>query len=231
MAIIEGGVIHLGVTEAYQAFMSSLHPWLQTFINIGLLALLIALFFIFIWKLYHIISKKNLIELNLRQYNTAKHPGFKKFMGTILYFLEYIIIFPFFVIFWFSAFIIFVILLAKELDFATVLTISTIVIIVIRATAYYKESLSREISKLLPFTLLAVAITEKEFFNFESIFARAAELPLFFENILIYIGVIVAVEVLLRFFDFIFSLFKENEIEKEGIKKEYNELIVPKREY
>ena len=224
MAIIEGEVVHFGVTEVYNAFMSSLHPWLQTFINIGLLALLVALFFIFIWKLYHIISKKNLIELNLRQYNTAMHPGFKKFVGTVLYFLEYIIIFPFFVIFWFSIFTIFVMLLARELDFAT---ISTIIIIVIRATAYYKEGLSRDISKLLPFTLLAVAITEREFFQFESIFARAAELPLFFENILIYIGVIVVVEVILRFFDFMFSLFKEDEVEKE----ESNELLVPKREY
>jgi hypothetical protein len=116
-------------------------------------------------------------------------------------------------------------LLARELDFSTVLTISTIIIIVIRATAYYKEGLSRDISKLLPFTLLAVAITEREFFNFESIFARAAELPLFFGNILVYIGVIVVVEIILRFFDFIFSLFKEDDIEEEN-----NKLIVPKRE-
>jgi hypothetical protein len=35
------------------------------------------------------------------------------------------------------------------------------------------------------------------------------------------------VEVILRFFDFMFSLFKEDEVEKE----ESNELLVPKREY
>lgn len=226
MAIIEGGVIHLGITETYNAFMAGLHPWLQTFINITLLALLITLFFIFIYKLYHIICKKNLLELNLKQYNTSYHPGFKKFMGALLYFIEYIIIFPFFVIFWFCIFTVFVMLLAKGLDFATVLTISTVIIIVIRSTAYFKESLSKEIAKLLPFTMLVVAISEKEFFNFERIFARAAELPLFFEDILVYIAIIVVIEVILRFFDFIFSLFKEDEIEKES-----NELIVPKREY
>ncbi|HOH04487.1 MAG TPA: hypothetical protein PK032_03375 [Candidatus Pacearchaeota archaeon] len=223
MEIIKGGVVHVGITDAYHAFVGNLHPWLQTFINIVLMSLLVTLFFIFIWKLYHIISKKNLIELNLKQYNKARHPGFKKITGTILYFLEYIIIFPFFVIFWFSIFIIFVMLLSRELDFSTVLTISTIIIIVIRTTAYYKQALSRDISKLLPFTLLAVAITEKEFFNFESIFARAAELPLFFENILVYIGVIVAVEIILRLMDFILSLFKKDKDEEE-------ELPVPKRE-
>ena len=222
---IEGGIISLGVTEVYQAFMSTLHPWLQTFINITLLAILVTLFFIFIWKLYHIICKKNLLELNLKQYNTASHPTLEKFVGTLLYFLEYIIIFPFFVIFWFFAFTIFIMLLAKGLDFSTVLTISTIIIIVIRITAYYKESLSKEIAKLLPFTMLVVAITEREFFNFELVFSRAAELPLFFENILVYIAIIVIVEIILRVFDFIFSLFKEDTIEET-----YEELVVPKKE-
>ena len=215
--------LSVGITEVFHAFMDSLHPWFQTFLNIGLLALLVALFFIFIWKLYHIISKKNLIELNLKQYSTSRHPGFKKFIESLLYFLEYIIIFPFFVIFWFFIFVVFIMLLARELDFATVLTVSTIIIIVIRATAYYKEGLSRDISKLLPFTLLAVAITEREFFKFEAIFSRAAELPLFFENILVYITVIVVVEIILRFFDFIFSLFKE-----ETSKEELDVLVVPK---
>lgn len=199
-----------GISEFYQSFMSSLHPWLQTFINISLLALLVALFFIFIWKLYHIISKKNLIELNLKQYSTSYHPGFKKFMSIVLYFIEYIVIFPFFVIFWFFVFVVFVMLLARELDFSTVLTISTIIIIVIRATAYYKEALSKDISKLLPFTLLAVAITEREFFKFELIFSRVSELPLFLENILVYMGIIVVIEILLRLFDIISDLFTED---------------------
>jgi hypothetical protein len=223
---IEGGIIHLGVTENYQALMSSLHPWIQTFINISLISILVTLFFIFIYKLYHIICKKNLLELNLRQYNTASHAGYKKFMGTLLYFIEYIIIFPFFVIFWFCMFTIFVMLLAKGLDFAAVLTISTIIIIVIRTTAYFKESLSKEIAKLLPFTMLVVAITEKEFFNFERVFIRAAELPLFFEDILVYIAIIVVIEIILRVFDFIISLFKKDSEED----KSFDDLTVPKKE-
>jgi hypothetical protein len=221
-----GGVENLGssVADVYHTFVYNLNPWFQNFINIALLAILVTLFFIFVWKLYHIISKKNLLELNLKQYNRTSHPGMKKFIGTLLYFLEYIIIFPFFVIFWFSMFIIFIMLLARELDISAVLTISTIIIVVIRATAYYKEGLSKDISKLLPFTLLAVAITEKGFFNFENIFERASQIPLFLNNILVYITVIVLIEVILRTFDFIFSLF-----EKEAYEEESEKVPVPKR--
>ncbi len=219
----EVGNISLRITEVYHEFISSLHPWLQNFINIALLAILVALFFIFIWKLYHIVSKKNLLELNLRQYNRSYHPGLKKFFGILLYLLEYVIIFPFFVIFWFSMFMVFIMLLARGLELSSVLTISTIIIIVIRTTAYYKEGLSKDISKLLPFTLLAVAITEKDFFNFENIFSRASEIPLFFENILVYVGVIVAIEIILRIFDLLISLFKGKDLEEEA-----NEEEVPK---
>lgn len=211
---IEVGNFSAKVTGTYHAFMASLDPWAQTFINIALLSVLVALFFMFIWKLYHIVSKKNLLELNLRQYNRSEHPAFKKFVGTLLYLLEYIIIFPFFVIFWFSIFMIFVMLLARSLELSAVLTISAIIIIVIRTTAYYKEGLSKDISKLLPFTLLAVAITEKDFFKFENIFSRASQIPLFFENILVYVGVIVFIEVVLRIFDLLSSVLKGEDLEE-----------------
>ncbi len=217
------GNFSLVITQAYHDFILSLDPWLQTFINIALLSVLVALFFMFIWKLYHIVSKKNLLELNLRQYNRSDHPGLKKFFGILLYLLEYIIIFPFFVIFWFTMFMIFIMLLARGLELSAVLTISTIIIIVIRTTAYYKEGLSKDISKLLPFTLLAVAITEKDFFNFENIFSRASEIPLFFEHILVYVGVIVAIEVILRTFDLLISLFRGKDLEEE-----MNDQEVPK---
>ena len=211
----EVGNIGVRVAESYHNFVVGLDPGVQAFINIGLLSILVALFFIFIWKLYHIIAKKNLLDLNLRQYNTTSHPGFKKFISTLLYLAEYIVIFPFFVIFWFSMFMIFVMLLARNLELSTVLTISTIIIIVIRVTAYYKESLSKDIAKLLPFTLLAVAITEKDFFKFENIFTRASEIPLFFENILMYVAIIVILEVILRVIDLIISLFRGDDSDEE----------------
>jgi hypothetical protein len=191
----------------YDHLFVGMPTWFQNFINIVLLVVIVTLFCMFIWKIYTIISKKNLIKLNLRQYNTATHPVLERFLGALLYFVEYILIFPLFVFLWFLAFTIFLIFLTKGLEVQTVLMVSAIIIIAIRATAYYKEPLSRELAKLLPFTLLAVAMTEKGFFNFEEIIGRFSQLPLFFNNILEYLAIIVLMEIILRLFDFIFSLF------------------------
>jgi len=205
------------LTSIYNQLFSDLPYWVQNFMNIVLLVVLITIFCIFIWKIYTIISKKDLFKLNLRQYNTATHPVLEKFLSALLYFTEYIIIFPFFVFLWFVAFTFFLILLTKGLDVQSVLMVSAIIIIAIRTTAYYKEGLSRELAKLLPFTLLAVAMTEKGFFNFEEIFGRFSQLPLFFENILGYLAIIILIEIILRVFDFIFSLF---DLEDEEDKPE-----------
>ena len=221
-----GGVANFSsqITEVYNQLFSILPPWIQSSMNIIFLVVLVVIFCIFIWNIYHIISKKNIFELNLKQYNKASHPVLENFLGVVFYFIEYILIFPFFVILWFLAFTLFLILLTKGLDIQTVLMVSTVIIIAIRATAYYRENLSKELAKLLPFTLLAVAMTEKGFFNFEEIFSRFTQLPSLFGNILGYIAIIVFIEVLLRAFDFIFSLFDlEDVMEIEEEKEARNE--------
>jgi phosphotransferase system glucose/maltose/N-acetylglucosamine-specific IIC component len=106
------------------------------------------------------------------------------------------------------------------MDIPTILMISTIIIILIRITAYYKESLSRELARILPFTILAFAIIQKGLFNFQEIFVRFTQLSSLFQNILWYIATIVLVEIILRVFDFIFSLFDlEDKIEEEEEKE------------
>lgn len=210
------------IVDIYNNLIATLPEWSQSFVNISLLVVLVTIFCIFVWKVYHIISKKNIIELNLKQYNQAEYPVLEKFLGTLYYFVEYIVILPFLVIFWFFVFTFFLLLMTKGLEVPTVLMISTIIIIAIRATAYYKEGLSKDLAKLLPFTLLAVAMTEKGFFNFQEILGRFSQLPLFFNEILSFMAVIVIIEVILRTFDFIFSLFDlEDEIpEEEEVKEE-----------
>lgn len=208
------------LASAYDKLFSTMPAWVQNFVNIVLLVVLVTVFCIFIWKIYTIISKKNMLNLNLMQYNSAKHPALEKFLSIALYFIEYIFLFPFFVFLWFLAFTFFLILLTKGLDVPHVLMISAIIIIAIRATAYYREGLSRELAKLLPFTLLAVAMTEKGFFNFEEILGRFAQLPSFFSSILGYLVIIVLLEIILRTFDFIFSIFDLEEAEEKMEEKE-----------
>jgi len=198
----------------YKEFLETLPPIAGNFFNFIIIVLLIVLYSIFVWKFYRFISKKNILELDLNKYNTSSDPFFMKLFAGLFYFLEYIIILPFLILFWFSAFSIFLIFLTGELEIASLLIISATIIAAIRMTSYYKEDLARDIAKLFPFTLLAVTILTPKFFNIERIFNQFSLLPNFFGNILYYLFFIILLEVILRFFDFIFSLFGIEEPEK-----------------
>ena len=113
--------------------------------------------------------------------------------------------------FWFIIFAFFLTFLS-ELEIQTLLLISATIVAAIRMTSYYKEDLSRDIAKLLPFTLLATSILNPAFFNIERIFTHFNELPNFLGNIFYYLIFIIILEIVLRFFDFIFSLFGVEEL-------------------
>lgn len=206
---------------AYQALMSSLPSGVQNFISLFLLVLVIVVYSIFIWKFYRFIGTKNIIELNLNKYNRSKHPAISKFIAGIFYLAEYIIILPFLIFFWFAVFTIFLILLTEGIEMSTMLIISAIIIGAIRMTAYipkYGENLSKEIAKLVPFTFLGVAITRTGFFSQGSLIEHLGQLPQFFGDIPSYLGFIILLEIILRFFDFIFSItgLQQQEVQEEG---------------
>lgn len=189
------------ISEIYNQVFLSLPLGFQNFLNILFLIVLVTIFCIFVWKVYTMMAKKNIIKLDLNKYNKSSHPVLVKILEAIFYLLEYMIILPFLVFSWFAVFTFFLLFLTKGLEVQTVLLISTVVVVAIRATAYYREELSRDLAKLLPFTLLAVSMTEKGFFNFQEILGKITQLPSFFGSILSYILIIVALEIVLRAFD------------------------------
>jgi len=209
-----------GILEAYNSFLLLLPAWAQTFINLFLLVLLVVIYAVFVWKFYRFVSKKNIIELNLGKYSKAEHPVLAKLVAGGLYFIEYIIILPFLIFFWFAIFTLFLIFLTENLEVSTLLLISAVIIAAIRMTSYYSEDLSKEIAKLLPFMLLAISLLSPNFFNLERIFTHFNALPQFFGNIAYYLIFIIGLEIILRFFDFIFSLFGVEEEKVEGESKE-----------
>ena len=58
----------------------------------------IVIYSVFIFYFYRYLAKKNLIELNLNQYNNYDSPGLIKFFAVIFYIIEYIINYNSFVI-------------------------------------------------------------------------------------------------------------------------------------
>lgn len=191
---------------AYTGFLSLLPPFFQTFFNFFFLAVLIFAYATFVWKLHKFISIKNILNLDLNQYNTAEHPTNAKLVAIGLYFLEYIIIMPALIFLWFSVFGI-SLTIFTDLDIGTILVISTVVVAAIRITAYSNEAIAREVAKLLPLTLLAISLLIPGFFEFERVLNNINQIPDFLSQIFYYLGFIILVEVILRFFEFIFSLF------------------------
>ena len=110
------------------------------------------------------------------------------------------------VFFWFAVFGLFMIIFTNlEIDF--ILLVSAIIVAAIRITSYYKENIAKEVAKLLPLTLLTISLLAPGFFEFERILNNINLVPGFFSQILNYLGFLIILEIILRFFDFIFSLF------------------------
>lgn len=199
----------------YNGFLSLLPPFFQTFFNFFFLALLIFAYATLIWKLHNLISKKNILNLDLNRYNTAEHPTIAKIVAGALYFLEYIIILPFLIFFWFSILGV-SLTIFTDLQVGTILVVSTVTVAAIRIASYSNENVAKQIAKLLPLNLLAISLLVPGFFEFERILNNINQIPGFLSQIFYYFGFMIILEVILRFFEFIFSMFG---LENEEITK------------
>lgn len=165
---------------------------------------------IFIYYFYRFLAKKNLFELNLSQYNQHSNPKVVKFFAILFYFLEYILFLPLIVLFWFGVLAILILMMAEGVETHTILLISAALVASVRVTSYISEGLSRDLAKVFPFTIIAVAITQKDFFNVSSFLSRIGEIPSLFSNVIYYLVFIAAIEILMRIAESITLLFKSN---------------------
>jgi len=206
----------LGETiELYNQFISILPSYAGAFFNFLVLVLLIVIYAIFIWKAYKFVARKDFLGLNLNQYNKGSHPTLK----AVLYFLEYIVISPILIFLMFVVFTFLLILLSQNPETSQLLIISATVIAAIRITSYYRQGASEEIAKFLPLTLLALSVLNPNSFAqaqyLERTLTHLTLIPSLYKEIFYYLGFIILLEVILRFFDFIFSLFHLQEPETE----------------
>lgn len=214
------------IVEIYNSFIETLPSWAQNFISFFLLVLLIVAYSIMVWRFYQFVSKKNPLGLNLNEkYNPKEHSFGTRLIVGALYFVEYVLVLPLLIFVIFGVFTLFLIILSSSQDVSQILIISATVIAAIRITAYYRENLSQEIAKILPFMLLATAVLNPANFTqvqyVERIVNHLTNLPTFIGNIWNFLIFIIIIEVLLAFFDIIFSLFglhEPEEVEKEESK-------------
>ena len=205
----------------YKDFILTLPPLFQIFVNLFVLVLIIIVYSVFVWKLHKFIATKNIFKFDLNKYNTTEHPVLTKLIASGFYLLEYIVIIPFIIFFWFAIFTFFLILFIEDpVSIENILLISAIAIASIRMASYipgYGENLARKIAEILAFTFLAVSILDPQIFTnlIERVSQRFSEMPLFFSGAVNYLVFIIILEVALRLFEFLFSIMGIGDVPKE----------------
>jgi len=210
-----------GIVSSYNSFLNDLPSWGQSFINLFLILIVILLYLLFVRGFYSSVSKKDILGLNLNQYNKSQLPFANLIFKSLLYLAEYVVIVPFVVFFWFSILALFLLILTN-ISTTNILLISAVVVIAARITSYFKKGLSENVAKLLPFNLLAIALLTPNFFKFEVILGHFQAIPSLVGQIVIYLAFIIAFEIFMRVFDFIISLFDISFEEKEEKEAEKN---------
>ena len=166
---------------------------------------------VFVFYFYRYLAKKNLIELNLSKYNQYSNPSVAKFFAIVLYIVEYIIVLPVLTFFWFAVLAILILVLSEGIPAATILLISAALVASVRVTAYVSENLSRDLAKMLPFTLLAIAIIKPGFFAIDALISRVQEIPSLFSNVPYYLLFIISIELIMRTFELLKDAFHRGE--------------------
>ena len=168
---------------------------------------------IFIFKFYRFIAERDIFKLNLQQYSKAKHPALQATFGFLLYCLEYLFLFPLFLIFWVAVFTVLLTALSKEQTVQNIVLISIAIVAAVRVTAYYKENLSKDMAKMLPFALLGIFLVDISFFNAFRLLEIFKQTPTLWKPIVSYLAFVIALEFFLRITHGIVSLFKAEKSE------------------
>lgn len=163
---------------------------------------------IIVFKFYHFLARKDIFKLNLNKYNTAEHPSLKKFFGTLLYIIEYIIVMPIISMFWFGILAVLLAFLSKDPTASKVLLISIAVVSTVRICAYYNEDLSNDLAKMLPFALLAIMLIDITYFNLNQSINVIKALPSNLNIIFYYTLFVIGLEFIMRIIDGIATLAK-----------------------
>jgi len=149
---------------------------------------------IFIWNFYRFLARREMIPLHLKKYQTDG----KKITSIIVYVFKYVIVFPLVVLIWFIVYSTFLFFMAPDISTEHVFLIVISLVVTVRISAYYKEDLSKDFAKLIPFALLGIFLTSNIFFTPNDILDRAYGFIPFLGKIIGFVIYAIIVESILR---------------------------------
>jgi len=195
-------------SESYSEITGSIPSNHKLLISLIFFTAIIVFYSVFTFYFYKFLARKNILNLNLSQYNKGKHDSVIGLFAILFYIVEYIIIMPIVTFFWFVVLAMFIMLISKE-PAATILTLSAALVASVRVTSYVNEGLSKELAKLLPLILLGTFILQPDFFVISDFLSRLSDLPSLFSIIPYYLLFILIVELVMRLSDFFTRIFRQ----------------------
>ena len=157
-----------------------------------------ALYAIFIFNFYRFLGRKDMFELNLKRYEQSKMRALRMTFHFFSYVGKYLVLFPVVAFAWFVILTMLLAFLARQQSIESILLVAMTVLSSIRITSYYNEDLSRDLSKILPFGLLAVFLIDLSYFSFSETINSLQQAFLSWEIIVYYLGFVIALEFIMR---------------------------------
>ena len=157
-----------------------------------------AVYAVFVFNFYRFLAAKDMFQVDLSRYEQSRFRFVRRVLHIFFYVVKYIILFPIFAFFWFAVLTLILAFLSKDRSFADTLVVALATVSAIRVTAYYREDLSRDLAKILPFAVLAVFLIDASFFAVEQSLDSLREAEEYTENILYYLLFLVGLEFALR---------------------------------
>ncbi len=158
----------------------------------------ITVYAIFVFKFYMFVASRDMFELNIARYAESRFRLAHILYQFAFYILKYIILFPAVAFFWFAVLALILTFLSKEQPFSDILLMALATVSAIRIAAYYNEDLSKDLSKILPFAVLAIFLIDASFFSVSGSLDTLKEADDNSENILYYLAFLIVLEFALR---------------------------------
>ena len=183
--------------EAYEAL------WPLALIMLG-----IAVYGVFVFNFYRFLARKDILTLNLQKHNQAKRAALRKTITVVFYIFKCLMLYPVFVFFWFSVMAGLLYVLSRNQTTETVMLVAMGVVGAIRICSYYKEALSTDIAKILPFALLGIVLIDNSVIRIMQSTESVREVALQWETVVYYLVAVVIIEFVLRMTTGAFGLLR-----------------------
>ncbi len=158
----------------------------------------IAAYSSFVFMFYRILAKRDLVTLDLSKYADDFKGKMQKFLRSVLFLVQYIVLIPLLISFWTLVLATILTLLSDGADHSRNALIATSVVGAVRILSYWTEDLSRDVAKMLPFAVLGVFLVDSTSVQWSQFEDLVGNLPGLAESFYTSMALLVILETLLR---------------------------------